>query len=71
MVIHDPEDEYTVISSEGIGKGILRGNTIIVTEPMKVEIPNCPNCGNSTVRETPGAYVVRCSKCGHNWNPER
>lgn len=25
---HDPEDEVTVISAEGIEKGVLRGNTI-------------------------------------------
>lgn len=25
---HDPEDQVTVISAEGIGKGVLRDNTI-------------------------------------------
>lgn len=38
-MVHDPEEEVTVISEEGIGKGILRGNTIeIVEEPKPVAI---------------------------------
>lgn len=35
----DPDEEMTVISADGIGRGVLRGNTIIMTkkeEPMAV-----------------------------------
>ena len=32
---HDPEDEVTVISAEGIGKGVLRGNTIHLVGTLK------------------------------------
>jgi len=27
-MIHDPDDEMVVISAEGVGRGVLRGNTI-------------------------------------------
>lgn len=30
-MIYDPEDEVVVISAEGVGKGVLRDNTISVT----------------------------------------
>lgn len=29
---YDPDDEVTVISAEGVGRGILRGNTIHLTK---------------------------------------
>ena len=33
-LMHDPDSEVTVISAEGIGKGVLEGNTIrMVGEP--------------------------------------
>ena len=33
-LMHDPDNEVTVISAEGIGKGVLEGNTIrMIGEP--------------------------------------
>jgi hypothetical protein len=29
----------------------------------------CPRCGHDKALPTPGAHVVRCEKCGKNFNP--
>lgn len=35
MAVHDPEDEVTIISADGIGRGVVRGNTIEVVNMKK------------------------------------
>lgn len=35
-----------------------------------VETPNCPSCGGTVVKPTPGSPVVKCAACGRVWNPE-
>lgn len=41
-MIHDPEDVITVISSEGIQKGVLVGNTIHIVEQHPEPSPTSP-----------------------------
>lgn len=52
---HDPDDEVTVISAEGVGKGVLRGNAI------ELVVVACPGCG-AKVTWT-GIYGPWCADC--------
>lgn len=60
--VHDPEDEHVVISADGIGKGILRGNTIHLTQPLAQLLLRivCSWC-NTTMRD--GAEPTSHSMC--------
>ena len=40
-MVHDLEDEHVVISAGGIGRGILRGNTIHLTQPLTKSFCTC------------------------------
>lgn len=55
VVSHDPEDEVTVISADGVGKGVLRGNAI---EMVAV---SCPGCGDKGYVDR--SYGQRCPTC--------
>lgn len=56
-MVHDPEDEVTVISANGVEKGILRDNTIVVVSSERCDL----ECGD---RFFNGAAV-----CRHNRTP--
>ena len=50
--MHDPDSEVTVISAEGIGKGVLEGNTIrMVKEPVKLSVEDCCNLSRLTIHK--------------------
>lgn len=37
--MHDPENEYTIISERGVEKGVLEGDTLKVTSPYRHDDP--------------------------------
>jgi len=63
---HDPDEEVTVISSEGIGRGVLRGNTIkMVGPPRRVKVQELRQVFE--VLERKEGSIFRTAVLGSEW----
>lgn len=72
-MVHDPEDEVTVISAEGVQKGILHGNTITVVKEVAMEAETRPTVklvgGDGNAFAVMAACRTAARKAG--WSKER